>query len=216
GSNALARVLDFDRIEGLRLLLAHGGDPNDHPPGRSRLFHAIRRGRSIAHFRQLLAHGAKVNVVNEEGLGPARYAQLYGMPEVAVLLGGDREQSPASVEEAFVAACTRADSAEARRLLAATPHMFERLTEKQLRLLPDLAAQGKLAAVKVMVELGWPIAAQGGDWNASALNLAVFDGDAEMVAYLLDHGASWQERHGYGNNVVGTLSFASMNTPAGT
>src|SRR5262249_49636452 len=102
------------------------------------------------------------------------------------------------------------------RLLAATPHIFERLTEKQLRLLPDLAAQGNLAAVKVMVELGWPIAARGGGWDASALNLAVFAGDAELVAYLLDHGASGQERHGYGNNVVGTLSFASTNTPAGT
>src|SRR5262249_35364471 len=48
GSNALGRVLDFDRIEGLRLLLEHGGDPNDHAPGRSRLFHAVRRGRSLA------------------------------------------------------------------------------------------------------------------------------------------------------------------------
>src|SRR5262249_14125263 len=216
GSNALARVLDFDRIEGLRLLLAHGGDPNDHPPGRSPLFHAIRRGRSIEHFRLLLAHGANVNVVNEEGVGPGRDALLYGMPEVAALLGGDRDQGSVSADDAFVVACTRADSAEARRLIAAMPHIFDRLTEKRLRLLPDLAAQGNLDAVKVMVELGWPVATRGGDWDASALNLAVFAGHAEMVAYLLDHGASWQERHGYDDNVMGTLAFASTNTPAGT
>ena len=87
------------------------------------------------------------------------------------------------------------------------------LSDDRLRLLPDAAAWGSRDAVKVMVELGWPIAARGGDWDASALNHAVFRGDAGLLAFLLEHGASWRDMHGFGSDALGTLSWASVNEP---
>ena len=47
-------------------------------------------------------------------------------------------------------------------------------------------------------------------WDATALNLAAFRGDAAMVELLLDEGADWRTPHGYGDTVVGTLAFASQ------
>ena len=63
-----------------------------------------------------------------------------------------------------------------------------------------------------MLELGWPREVKAA-WDATALNLAVYRGDAQMAELLLESGADWQTRHGYGSNVVGTLSYASQNDP---
>lgn len=220
GSNALYRVLDLDSLEALQLLLASGADPNE--PATSRptadwgtpLLWAIRRRRSPAHIAALLAAGADPAARTPEGTGAYALALQFGLGEVADLLSRTGNGGSLSESERFIAACAMGDEAAARQMQSARPDLLRTLSDAQLRLLPELAAQGCDEAVKLMVGLGWPIATRGGDWEASALNHAVLRGDAALARFLLEHGASWQEAHAFGDNACGTLSWASLNEPA--
>ncbi len=213
GTNALQHQLDKDDVAGLHLLLSRTRDPNDATSGiGAPLVWAIRRRRSLAHARALLDAGADPHVRTQDGVSAYRFARQNGLVDVADLIAAAGAGEALSLDDQFVAACAAPDRAEARRILSLRPNMIAALSERQLRQLPDLAAAGHDEAVELMVEVGWPIATAGGDWSASALNLAVFRGDATLTRFLLDHGASWTERHGFGSNVAGTLAWASRNT----
>jgi hypothetical protein len=217
-SNAIYRSIDLDDDSALKLLLQHGGDPNE--PARnvpltdwgSPLTWAIYRRRPL-HVKALLDAGADPSRPTPQGLTPYRLALQFGLTEAAALLRVQTDAPEISDEERFVAACARGDEAEARAVASRRLDLPAALSTAQLRLLPDMAAAGADDAVKLMVSVGWPIAVRGGDWDASALNLAVFRGDAGLTRFLLEHGADWKEQHGHGDNACGTLSWASLNEP---
>ncbi|TDR42026.1 ankyrin repeat protein [Tahibacter aquaticus] len=213
GCNALYRALDFERPATLRLLLAHGGDANERAPLGSPLLHAIRRRRSAEVVRILLDAGADASARTAHGVSAYRLARRMGLSDVAELLHGARVAGDDDDTEAFIAACASADQAAVQAMLAQRPRLIDALSFEQLHLLPDLVAEGADAAARLMVESGWPVAVRGGDWQASALNLAVFRGNSVLAAFLLAHGARHDERHGYNDNVYGTLSFASVAQP---
>ena len=155
--NALAKVLDVDNLDGLKLLLAHTrhGDPD-----LGRILHwAIYRGRSAAHVRALLEAGADPRALNQRiSRAPIATPPATDCPKSCGLLEQGGSGEPLTDEERFVSACARADAAEARRLIDARPDLFAALTPAQLKQLPNLAMSGRDDAVRLMVELGWPIA----------------------------------------------------------
>lgn len=217
-SNAIYRAIDLEDDAALKLLLQHGGDPNE--PARnapltdwgSPLAWAIYRRRP-RHAKALLEAGADASRPTADGVSPYRLALQFGLSDVSDLLRAHSDAPGISEEERFIAACARGDETAARALQARRPDLPASLSPKQLRLLPDMAAAGADDAVKVMVRLGWPVAVRGGDWDASALNHAVFRGNAGLTRFLLEHGAEWTEQHGHGDNACGTLGWASCNEP---
>ena len=211
GNNVLQHMLDYADLDGLMLLLGAARDVNDTSGGIDAPLHwAIRNRRSRAHVEALLAAGADPRSKTKDGRTAYQLARDYGLAEVAALLAPTGAGAVAPTDE-LVAACACGDATTARDLLAREPDLLDRLSPLQLRQLPNLTQARAYDAVRLMVELGWPIAVRGGDWDASALNLAVFQGNAELARFLLEHGAAWDEEHGHGDNVNGTLSWASRN-----
>ncbi|MDC8770277.1 ankyrin repeat domain-containing protein [Roseateles albus] len=215
GTNALLRLLDFEDPSGLAMALSLGAEVNEAgPQGATALHHALRRGRSAACLSQLIAQGADLSARDAEGRTPATLAALLGELEALELLAaqGARPDLP-SAKERFLAACAAADEASARALLRGQPDLLDQqLTTHELRLLPDQAQRRARSSVALMLSLGWPVAVQG-DWQASALNQAAFNGDATLVQLLLAHGASWEERNGFGGDVMGSLQHAAVHLP---
>lgn len=161
----------------------------------------------------MLAAGADPTVRTRDGVSAYTQALRYGLPEVAAVLERAAVAADLADEDLFVAACASNDAQAARLIKARRPDLPAALDEVRLRMLPELAAAGCCGPVRLMADLGWPISVRGGDWSASALNHAVFRGDAGMARHLLASGASWTEERGFGDNACGTLIWASWNRP---
>lgn len=222
GTNALGRALDMTDADALELLLAHGGDANEPPlPGAvtqwgGLLPRAIGLRSSTRHIATLLAAGADPRASTPTGISAYKLALQVGRLEVADMLRAVGAADELTEAEAFVAACARADADAARAIQARRPDLPGSLPAAQLRLLPDTVAWGSRAPARVMVELGWPLDARGGDWDATALHHAVFQGDSALTAFLLARGANRHDRHGHGGDALDALGFASLYEPTET
>ena len=200
---SLYHSLDTSDLSCTRLLLDAGARVDGNV-----LFHVLDRD-DLEGLQMLLDAGADVQKRRADGVSACYLAELHGLTEIATLLRKHGSHVELSPQDRFVAACARSDRKQATALLEEDPALIASLDQVQLGILPELAEQGIENAVRLMVVLGWPVRTRGGMWNASAINNAVFQGDAALTRFLLAHGASWEEQQAYGGNVLGTLSWAS-------
>jgi hypothetical protein len=98
--------------------------------------------------------------------------------------GGD-----ATVLDHILGACLRGDQAQTRRLLTRRPGLLERLDHDDHQVLVQAAEHGRIDAVRLMLDLGFPPDARGGSDGATALHAAAGSGHADVVRLLIDRGA---------------------------
>jgi len=99
-----------------------------------------------------------------------------------------------------------------RTMLAGRPSLVETLSDEDRRRLPDAAQNNNTAAVRLMLEAGWPVDAQG-EYGLTPLAWAAWHGNAEMVREILQyHPALERNDCEYGITALGSALHGSENS----
>jgi ankyrin repeat protein len=193
---ALSAPISIGDTEGCRLLLEAGADPRRYveDPPCSAVYAAVRSACSAELLQLLLAHGGDPDAPGPDGRSPYRLAVGQGKIDLAAVLRQGGARDDATDDDRFLSACLRADHDDAQRQIADHPGILDRLTDaEQGGAIVQAAEAGSTAAVELMLDLGFPIGARGGD-GATALHAAAFAGSAETVRTLLHRSADIEAR----------------------
>jgi ankyrin repeat protein len=194
---ALAAPVSSDDVEGVRLLLEAGADPrryvDDNGNPCPAVPAAIKAECSEELVRLLLDHGADPNALDADGRTPLRLATAQGRGDLVALLRGAGVDDDATDVEQLLFACLQADRRAAERLLAHSPDLLDHLSDDERGALPYAAETGKTEALRLMLDLGFPLDARGTD-GGTALHHAAYGGDVETVRLVLDRGADIEAR----------------------
>jgi ankyrin repeat protein len=192
-SSALAAPISMGDAEGLRLLLEAGADPNrpvpadlfgesytDQPPWTP-LAAAIEFDCPPEMIELLLSHGAEPNTT---GRTPYRLAVRRGNTRVAELLLRHGARDDSTPVDRFLDACARGD-----RVRAGHDQPAALTDEDRTAALLRAADQGAVEAVRLMLDLGFPVNRRGGPDGITPLHAAAGSGSAAVVRLLLSSGA---------------------------
>ncbi len=196
---ALAAPVSLHDTEGVRLLLEAGADPrryaDDDGSPASAAYEVVRSGCSAELAELMLAHGADPDRPGPDGRSPYTLAILQGRADLADLLRRYGAADDSTGTDRFLAALQHADQAAVTEQLAQDPGLPDRLSEaQQAAALIRAAETGNLAALTLMLDLGFGVGAHGGENGGTALHAAAYAGSAGAVRLLLDRGADVDAR----------------------
>lgn len=213
GTNALARMLDFDDLEGVRLLLEYGADPNeavlDHPSGQPidtipALHQGARRGRDARFAELLIEHGADPTAI-WQGHSAYGLARMYGNTSFADALEAAGHGHDLNPVEAALAACADGEAPPDRPLARLA------LDDEERRILTRVILwEDRLDHARALVAAGIdPNVPE--EMDMTPLHLAGWAGLPDHVAWLLTLDPDLTHVNAYGGDIVGTIVHGSEN-----
>jgi ankyrin repeat protein len=175
------------------------------------LHHAALRGWGADVLDVLLEYGADLEVRDLEGRTPYQVARRNGHVATAEHLLARGADGALSARDRFVAACAAGDAAAARRMRAEGAFDPAALEPEDHGLLARAADVGRTQAVRAMLELGFPLEAEGGDFRGTGLNHAAAAGHPDTVRCFLEHGADPEIENEHGGTALGGLAWLSTH-----
>jgi ankyrin repeat protein len=187
---ALSAPLSMGDLRAARMLLEAGADPRRFAdePGQpsSAVYFAIDHGGPAELIALLIDHGADPRGPGPDGRSPSWLAAIKGRDDLLAILGdGDGDADGVLDTARFIAACMRDDRAAATAFVASDPGLVGRLPDAELAALVHAAEAGRVTAVSLMLDVGFPVGAQRADDGATALHAAAYAGSAAVVRLLL-------------------------------
>jgi ankyrin repeat protein len=197
----LARKFNWHDDDGVHWLLNHGADPNWQLWGSRPLHWALRHGAPIHYFEWMLDRGADPLLPDKNGTTAVAEAARQGRADVLELFDKRGTAVALDGDDAFLAACTRANEAEARKLAARDASLVVRMQAQSPGKLADFAGTENVAAVRLLLDLGFDpgMARTEPRWVAgeTALHVAAAHGRQPVVELLIERHAPLEaRRHG--------------------
>ncbi|MCR9134481.1 MAG: ankyrin repeat domain-containing protein [Alphaproteobacteria bacterium] len=214
GTNALPRALDFNDPEAVRLLLAHGADPNEsvqqHPSGEPVFtipaLHQAARRMCSAEIAGLLLDGGADPRALWNGHTAYAVARIHGNRAVAEMLEERGLASKLSPTEMILAECAAGRTPSDRIDL-------DDLNSDDRRLLTQLVWRPcPINHIKALVAAGLdPNETEA--MGLTPLHVAGWEGLPEHVSYFLTLNPDLLHRNAYGGDAIGTVAHGAEFCP---
>src|SRR5262249_49953798 len=195
---ALLRKCDWHDLDGLRLVLESGADPNWMTGwGLTALHQAVRRDNRLQMIELLLDYGADPGLPSREGKSAILIAARRGRDDALDLC--EKRGTPIDLTgvDALIAGCARDHKQTIRALIAAEAQLKSELIEQGGTLLAEFSGVGNLSGVRNLLDVGVSATAlyREGDGyfgiakESTALHVAAWRACPGVVKELIARGA---------------------------
>jgi len=213
----LGRKMNWHDDNGVAWLLDHGADANYAGHWGTRPLHdALAHDTPLHYFDRLLDHGADPALTRKDGASSFAVAARLGRADVLDLFERRGFSVALDGDDAFLAACARADDATAHRIVGADPDIVWRIESRDKTILIAFAGSAQANAVRLLLDLGFDIAVARSEpsWSRglTALHEAASHCRLETVELLIARGAPLAAKHDRSGRTPLDVALISITT----